>query len=193
MGDEFLKIAKNGQWALQSLKKNWGSPIYEQVSHGKSPFKDLKAASEAKSNLLENIKAKPYAKSQKMVNAQTGKEETHVLLHRGLPGDSVNSVDPAGKGPNRLNFSSGTHIETDHNSVHTLHPEEAEGHCTDYGEHAKHVSFWAPLSSIHGSGHFIDKHLGHSEEGDDEHVLVAPGKYPIHQVIDYIDGTPVPS
>jgi hypothetical protein len=189
---EQLKLLKNGQWSLlPGLKKSWGSPIYDQVAHGKSPFKDNKAATDAKIHLVKTLKTQPYAKYQRMVNEQNGKPELHVLLHRGIGGDEQNPIDVAGKGPNMLNFSSGTHVETDHNSVHTLHPEEAIGHAEYDGEYAKHISFWAPLSSIHGNGKFIDKHFGYdAEEGDEMHALIAPGKYRVHSITDYVRGVP---
>ena len=38
-----------------------------------------------------------------------------------------------------------------------------------------------PVSSIHGSGKFIDGHFEHDEEGDTDHILIAPGEYQLHE------------
>ena len=177
---EKLTFLPNGQWELLE-KMSWGSPIYDQLKHGNSPFKNAKTIQNAKTDAVNTIKGQDYSKTQEMPNLQTGKDELHVLLHRGLGGGENNGeIDPAATGPNMLDFSNGKTIKTTHNSIHTSHPDEAIGHAEEQDSNGIHLSHWVPISSIHGSGKFIDKAHNHQEEGDDMHYLVAPGEYRIH-------------
>jgi hypothetical protein len=183
---ERIKLIKNGQWALV---KNWGSPEYEQTKHGNSPFKNEVDAQTSKVNVVKILhnQQKPM---KNMNNLESGKPELHVLLHRGISADNPNLLNPHAKGPNMINFSNKKTIETTHNSIHSSDADMAHMYAGSekhggFGEPGHYHAFWVPISKIHGTGEFIDKHLGAQNAGHDNHILIAPGKYAIHEHIKY--------
>lgn len=183
---ERLIIKPNGQW---ELKKAWGDPDYEQVSHGNSPFKDQRSAQQAKVEFVKNIKNSDHAQYKNMPNIHTGKDELHVLLHRGMGGDREGDIDPNSVGDNQLNWSNGKTVKTTTNSIHTTHPDEAMGHAQG-SMHGHTLAFWVPLSSIHGNCYSINEHLKPDEEHvkDKMHVMIAPGEYQLHTSQKWYDG-----
>lgn len=179
---EKIEFLPNGQW---QLAKAWGTPTYDHLEHGDSPFKDKQTIEQAKKNVIESLKNQKHAVTKMMPNLQTGNDELHVLLHRGVSGGvnhGTEGITDAEEGPNMINFSNGKTVKTTHNSIHTSHPEEAEGHATDRDDFGALVSHWVPISSIHGNGEFIDNKLGGKEKGDDYHHLIAPGEYRVHNI-----------
>lgn len=179
MNKESIQFYKNGQW---TLRKAWGSSIYDAVSHGKSPFKDHAETHQAKTDILNHFK-KQNLPMKNMENLQSGIEEPHVLLHRGMPEEDPNTtINPAAKGPNMLDFSNGKTVKTTHNHVSTSNRDEAEfysakpgkGNNDDFGHH---LSYWVPISSVYGNGKSIDK----DENSNSDHHLVAPGEYQINE------------
>jgi hypothetical protein len=169
---EEISWLQNGQWEL--CKMAWGTPIYDHLDHGNNPIKDSKKAHEAKMNVADSVRNHKVAKHKTMSNLSTGKDEPHVLLHRGIS-DQGGDMEPK-KGPNMIHWDD-DHINTSHNSIHSLNPDEAMGHAEDHDDHGITHSFWVPISSIHGTGEYIDNHFKAKDQGDKDHVMIGPGQY----------------
>lgn len=180
MSREKVKILNNGQW---KLTKAWGTATYDAVDHGESPFgADQNKAHQAKTDLIDHVKTNYPSQLKTMKNLHTGKDEPHVLLHRGIGNNDGENPVSTRTGQNSIAWS-GKFINSTHNSVHTLNKDQAlgyaEGDAREDGEHGIAHSFWVPLSNIHGNEPSIDGEHNQSDAQAD-HVLIAPGKYRRH-------------
>ena len=181
---EKILLNKLGQW---SLRKSWGEPDYEMVAHGHSPFGDDKnAINNAKKDFIKGIKNHESAVYKKMPNIKSGKSELHVLAHRGVGTEYADQVLSNAKGPNMLDWSNGKTVKTTHNSIHSLAADEAMGVLND-NRHGHYLSFWVPVSSIHGRSAYVNHHVSPEEypmeHTSPDHFIISPGEYQIHQSI----------
>ena len=192
---EKLNIADNGQW---TLNKSWGEADYETTTHGHSPFKDEASASKAKIDLVRATKDDKDFSYKSMPNLKTGKDELHMLLHRGMSTDHPGeSLHPTGEGKGMdgemhtqnligWDHDKGT-VSTKSNTIHSTHLGEADMYAEE-GWTGKRLSFWVPVSSVHGSGKQIIEHLTPDKKvnyNTHAHLIVAPGEYKLHDHKDY--------
>ncbi len=83
---EKLLIKSNGQWVLESLNKAWGSPTYDYTNLRHNPLTEEQHAESLKS-VMDHIEEHKYP-TKVMPHIETGKPETHVLIHRGVSGEN---------------------------------------------------------------------------------------------------------
>lgn len=188
---EKISLSPLGQWKLEKAD---GDPDYDQLQHGQSPFKTPEAAHEAKKEFVSNMNKEKWSAYENRKNIKTGKNELHFLLHRGISTEDPENhpIKPDGKGPNMLDWSDGKTVKTTHNSIHAAFKPEAQSHAEDYsyGGHGHVISFWVPISSIHGHGHSVSRHLEPNKEWpeDTSHTMIAPGQYELHNIDNYNNG-----
>jgi hypothetical protein len=89
--------------------------------------------------------------TKNMINPITGKNELHILTHRG-----IKNIDSEATGPNMLSVGP-EHVEQSHHAVHTLDPQVAE----QYGN--RH-SFWVPISNMVGTSKYINGRFKNSND-----------------------------
>lgn len=93
----------------------------------------------------EHLNGKAY---KNMLNPNTGKQELHIMVHRGI------SAHPDEEGGFNKLLIRDNHIEQPTNAVHTLSPRVAH----DYSNKEKGggvLSFWIPISQVNSMGRYF--------------------------------------
>ena len=146
---EKIVFLPNGQWQLEKTRPHIGnSYIYNLNSSDKSKSYSDEDLHRNQMDVL-SLYQKHRPNSIKIM-PHNGKDEYHVLMHRGesLSAKNANKQDP--NGFNRYAVSD-THVNFPSDSVNTMD----YGHAKDYadGDKQKNThSFWVPISKIHAHG-----------------------------------------
>jgi hypothetical protein len=109
-----------------------------------------KDAKKAQINAVKNAMQLPHNAFKRAINPATGKDELHMLVHRGIKtdGSQLDSSHPR-KGGYKFKIDPDTNtFNADTHTVNTLSHEAAH----DYGD--VH-SFWVPVSHVSATSHYL--------------------------------------
>lgn len=170
-----VSVSSNGQWKLEKAKADMPGPY--AIEHD-NPAHKLEGK-EAIDHLKHNLKTAgnmPYKAMKMAKNPATGKDEPHIMLHRGMP-DSHMPMDSKRHGNQKFEVTD-SHVNHEGTGVHTANYDVANTYSGGYGggqgESRVH-SFWVPVSHIIVNASFQNTKDNSLPHGD--HITVGPGKY----------------
>ena len=164
---EKLSIQPNGQWQLEKAKPKGDVTPYNMTVDNDFTGKDAK---KAQIRVVRAAIGKGHQPHKTAVNDNTGKEELHRLLHRGMK-DTSKEASRVG-GYNVGIDGKKNKMEHSTHAVHTLDSKSA----SEYGD--VH-SFWVPVSHISSMSDYLSAGQGKADPhaSAQEHVIVKPGSF----------------
>ncbi|MCK5610581.1 hypothetical protein KAR91_52395 [Candidatus Pacearchaeota archaeon] len=173
---EKIKYLPNGQWELAKAKTEMPGPYAIEHDNPDHKYKGKDLHQHIR-HTIKTASTQPHKALKMDINPATGKNEPHIMLHRGMP-DSNMPMDSKRLGNQKFEVTD-SHVNHEKTGVHTAIYNVADSYSGGYGGgkgEAQVHSFWVPVTHVMNNLSFANiKNERQNEHGD--HMTVGPGNY----------------